>query len=63
MADSNFRGPVNSMGALEIQSGTSFTVEPFDGPVTSYQGFGVLDPHSAFNTAGKLGRISAIVPT
>lgn len=46
MADSNFRGPVNSMGALESNAATA-SVEPLDGPSLSYQGFGVPDLRSA----------------
>ena len=41
MADSNFRGPVTSMGSLEGQQGTGASVENFDGPSIWYQG-GVL---------------------
>jgi len=53
MADSNFRGPINSMGALEVESGTSFTIEPMDGPSGSYQGYTWLDPRGgAFNKDG-----------
>lgn len=43
MADTNFRGPVNSMGALEIDSGGTATVLPLDGPSLSYQGVGTPD--------------------
>ena len=47
MADTNFRGPVNSMGALEAQYATSVaTIEPLDGPSTSYQGYCYADPRS-----------------
>lgn len=42
MADSNFRGPLNSMGALEVDAATS-QVLPMDGPSNFYQGFGWLD--------------------
>ena len=41
MADSNFRGPVNSMGSLEgDQGGTSVVanIQPLDGPSLIYQG-------------------------
>lgn len=48
MADTNFRGPVNNMGSLELQSGTAATVETFDGPMGSYQGVGYLDPRYLF---------------
>ena len=37
MADSNFRGPINSMGALEVNAATT-AVEPLDGPSMFYQG-------------------------
>jgi len=43
MADTNFRGPVVSMGSLEVQSGTAATIEPFDGPNAAYQGYAFLD--------------------
>jgi hypothetical protein len=43
MADTNFRGPISNMGAMEQQSGTAATIEPMDGPMLSYQGYGVLD--------------------
>ena len=53
MAETNFRGPVNSMGSLEIQSGTAPTIEPMDGPSQSYQGYGMADPRGApFNKDG-----------
>jgi hypothetical protein len=46
MADTTFRGPVLSVGSLEIQAGTSASIEPLDGPVGSYQGYATLDPRS-----------------
>ncbi len=46
MADSNFRGPVNSMGALEVDSATT-NVQPLDGPSLLYQGSGYPDLRSA----------------
>lgn len=49
MADSNFRGPVNSMGSLELQAGTTGTIEPLDGPGLIYQGNAMPDPRSFFN--------------
>ena len=49
MADSNFRGPVNSMGSLEVQAGNTATIEPFDGPSASYQGYVIPDPRFNFN--------------
>lgn len=45
MADSNFRGPINSMGALETNAATA-SVEPLDGPSQLYQGFAVPDIRS-----------------
>ena len=45
MAETNFRGPVQSMGALEQQQATTgASVEPMDGPMGSYQGDTMLDP-------------------
>lgn len=44
MANTNFRGPVNSMGSMEVQSGTAATIELQDGPSLFYQGVGVPDP-------------------
>ena len=44
MADTNFRGPVTSMGSLEGQAGNTATIEPLDGPVITYQGGAVADP-------------------
>lgn len=38
--DTNFRGPVNNMGALEDSPAT---VQPLDGPMGSYQGQALLD--------------------
>lgn len=49
MANSNFRGPVNSMGPLELQSGTAATIEPQDGPSILYQGSAMPDPRFSFN--------------
>lgn len=46
MADSNFRGPVNSMGALEVDGQTA-TVYPLDGPSLFYQNVGFPDIRSA----------------
>jgi hypothetical protein len=46
MADSNFRGPVNSMGALEVDAGTTASVTPLDGPSQSYQGYAMADPRA-----------------
>jgi hypothetical protein len=48
MADTNFRGPINAMGSLEIQAGNTATIEPLDGPSMFYQGAGIPDPRSAF---------------
>lgn len=44
MANTNFRGPVNSMGSLEVQSGTAANIELQDGPSLFYQGVGIPDP-------------------
>lgn len=44
MADTNFRGPVNSMGSLEVQAGNTATIEPLDGPGIFYQGVTLADP-------------------
>ena len=46
MADSNFRGPINSMGSLEVNAATT-TVEPLDGPSMLYQGAATPDIRSA----------------
>lgn len=46
MADSNFRGPVNSMGALEVDAATA-QVYPLDGPSMAYQGYAMPDIRSA----------------
>jgi hypothetical protein len=46
MADSNFRGPVNSMGALEVDAATT-SVYPLDGPSMFYQGPAIPDLRSA----------------
>lgn len=43
MADTNFRGPVNSMGALEVDTNTS-QVLPLDGPSSFYQAVAWPDP-------------------
>lgn len=46
MGDSNFRGPVNSMGSLEVQAGNAATIEPLDGPSILYQGLMMPDVRS-----------------
>lgn len=46
MADSNFRGPVNAMGALEVDAATA-SVLPLDGPSMFYQGVAMPDVRSA----------------
>lgn len=46
MADSNFRGPVNSMGSLEVDAATA-QVYPLDGPSMFYQGIAQPDIRSA----------------
>lgn len=43
MADTNFRGPVNAMGALELDAATA-SVLPLDGPSNFYQAVAYLDP-------------------
>jgi hypothetical protein len=43
MADSNFRGPLSAMGALEVDAGTTASVGPLDGPSAFYQGAGFQD--------------------
>ena len=52
MGDTNFRGPVVSMGALEVESGTATSAQPFDGPSVSYQGYAIPDPHSVLPGVG-----------
>lgn len=47
MGDTNFRGPVNSMGSLEVDNGTTPTVTPLDGPSVFYQNTGMPDIRSA----------------
>lgn len=47
MAQTDFRGPLMSMGALEVESGSTATIQPFDGPSGSYQGYALLDPRAA----------------
>lgn len=47
MADSNFRGPLNSMGALEVDAGSTPSVQILDGPSNFYQGVATLDPRGA----------------
>ncbi len=46
MADTNFRGPVNSMGSLEVDAATA-QVLPLDGPSMFYQGIAIPDIRSA----------------
>ncbi len=60
MAESNFRGPLTSMGSLEVQGGTSASVEQMDGPSLFFQGSGIADIRGVpFN---KDGLLSARVP-
>jgi hypothetical protein len=40
------------MGALEVESGTSASIQPFDGPSGSYQGYALLDPHAVYPATG-----------
>lgn len=49
MADTNWRGPVNAPGPTLVQSGSTATVEPMDGPSMFYQGVGLPDPRSQWN--------------
>ncbi len=44
MADTNFRGPIGAMGALEVEAGTTASVQPLDGLSYFYQGATMLDP-------------------
>lgn len=62
MADTNFRGPVNSMGSLEVDTNTS-QVLPLDGPSMFYQGVGWPDPRGgAFNKDGfRPGQVPAFL--
>lgn len=64
MADSNFRGPVNAMGSLEVDSGTASTPSPLDGPSMFYQSNAWLDPRSApFNKDNfRPGQVPAFLP-
>lgn len=62
MGDTNFRGPINSMGSLEAEYTSAYTtasLEPFDGPSGFYQGIGLLDPRGyPFQSEGMLpGRV------
>ena len=64
MADSNFRGPIGGMGAMEAESagglGTTSNfgtaqIAPLDGVGYHYQGWATLDPHGyPFNKDGLL---------
>lgn len=52
MADSNFRGPVTSMGSLEdtnptVTGSTVVSIQPLDGPSIFYQGWALADPRGA----------------
>jgi hypothetical protein len=53
MADSNFRGPITSMGSLEdtnaASTGTTtvVSIQPLDGPSILYQGWSIADPRGA----------------
>ena len=46
MAETNFRGPVISMGSCELDAGTTASLQPMDGPSAAYQGYSLLDPRS-----------------
>lgn len=54
MADTNFRGPLNSMGSLEVQAGNTATIEPLDGPSLFYQASGFPDLRTTFPKDGML---------
>src|SRR5882762_3067427 len=56
MAESNFRGPITNMGAMEDTS-----ISPFDGPNLSYQGYALPDPR--FVPFPKDGTAAARVPS
>ena len=43
MGDTTFKGPLVSAGSLLVESGTSATISPFDGPCGLYQGMAHLD--------------------
>lgn len=38
MGETNWRGPLNAMGSLEVDAGTTASIQPFDGPSGFYQG-------------------------
>jgi hypothetical protein len=63
MGDTNFRGPIVSMGSLEVEAGTSASIEPFDGPSAAYQGYAFLDVRALpYLTEGLLpGRVPAFL--
>jgi hypothetical protein len=63
MADTNHRGPINSMGSMEQEQATGFSIQPFDGPSGSYQGYAMLDPHGGnFSKDGlTAGRVPGIM--
>lgn len=47
MADTNFRGPITSMGSLEGEyGGTTAQLQPLDGPSIFYQALAVADPRA-----------------
>lgn len=60
MADSNFRGPVSNMGAMED---APTNVQPLDGPSYSYQGIAIADLRAgAFQKDGiGAGRVPAFL--
>lgn len=47
MAESNFRGPLTSMGSMEVQAGTAATVEVMDGDSVLYHGASFPDIQTA----------------
>lgn len=52
MGDTNFRGPLVSMGSLEIEAGTQATIEPMDGPSAFYQAWAMPDPRGTYAKDG-----------
>lgn len=46
MADSTFKGPINAPGPMLLESGSTATIQPMDGPSMFYQYVGMPDPRS-----------------
>ena len=63
MADSTWKGPISAAGALLVESGTTATIGPFDGPSGFYQGNVMFDPRGApFPAEGiTAGRVPAFL--